>query len=159
MTKFKWDILVNFQTMWNSSILLERRFSIWRTLVSIFLRALREPRASSKEIFMLNSIKLSVYFCNRNFSSTRVYNSSTSMKWIFYFTLGNIWLSNKNIEVLSAGFQFPFRASYPIRISGRNSLLSCCFCYLNYGTCFARERERLLFPRANSRKFCSFEID
>ena len=32
---------------------------------------------------MLNSIKLSVYFCNRNFSSTRVYNSSTSMKWIF----------------------------------------------------------------------------
>ena len=137
MTKFKWDILVNFQTMWNSSILLERRFSIWRTLVSIFYE-LYESRGHPLRKFScwIQSSWVSTFVTV--ISLARACTTAVQV-WNGYFPQGNFaQLSNKNIEVLSAGFQFPFRASYPIRISGRNSLLSCCFCYLNYGTCFAQ---------------------
>ena len=134
---FEFFSLVDFQTLWNSSILLERRFSIWRTLVSIFYE-LYESRGHPLRKFScwIQSSWVSTFVTV--ISLARACTTAVQV-WNGYFPQGNFaQLSNKNIEVLSAGFQFPFRASYPIRISGRNSLLSCCFCYLNYGTCFAQ---------------------
>ena len=130
---------------------------LYDALLLFFTSFTRAEGILSKEIFMRRIQSSWVSTFVTVISLARACTTAVQV-WNGYFPQGNFaQLSNKNIEVLSAGFQFPFRASYPIRISGRNSLLSCCFCYLNYGTCFARER--LLFPRANSRKFCSFEID
>ena len=74
---------------------------------------------------MLNSIKLSVYFCNRNFSSIfRVEQQYTSMKWIFSpreFSPAVAFKQKHRSFVRRLSVSFP--ASYPIRISGRNSLL------------------------------------